>query len=82
MSNAVFDVVRTVLAVREFQDKPIPDDVLGRIVEAAHLLREREQPPAVALCAGHRTGRSQGAGQTRCTRSVHRRRGRRCRRGV
>jgi nitroreductase len=37
MSNAVFDVVRTVLAVREFHDKPIPDDVLGRIVEAAHL---------------------------------------------
>ena len=37
MSNAVFEAVRTVLAVREFQDKPIPDDVLGRIVEAAHL---------------------------------------------
>jgi nitroreductase len=26
-----------VLAVREFQDKPIPDEVLRRIVEAAHL---------------------------------------------
>jgi nitroreductase len=37
MSNPVFDAVRTVLAVREFQDKPIPDDVLGRIVEAARL---------------------------------------------
>ena len=37
MSNPVFDAVRTVLAVREYQDKPIPDDVLGRIVEAGHL---------------------------------------------
>jgi nitroreductase len=37
MSNPVFDAVRTVLAVREYQDKPIPTDVLGRIVEAGHL---------------------------------------------
>jgi nitroreductase len=37
MSNEVFEAVRTVLAVREFQDKTIPDDVLRRVVEAAHL---------------------------------------------
>src|ERR1700693_1182586 len=37
MSNPVFEAVRTVLAVREYQDKPIPDDVLDRIVEAGHL---------------------------------------------
>lgn len=37
MSNSVFDTVRTVLAVREYQDKEIPDDVMDRIVEAAHL---------------------------------------------
>jgi len=37
MSNQVFEAVRTALAVREYQDKPIPDDVLGRIVEAGHL---------------------------------------------
>ena len=37
MSNDVFDAVRTVLAVREFQDKPIPDDVLKRIAEAGRL---------------------------------------------
>jgi len=37
MTNAVFETVRTVLAVREFQDKPIPDEVLRRIVEAGHL---------------------------------------------
>ena len=29
--------MRTVLAIREFQDKPIPDDVVRRIVEAGHL---------------------------------------------
>jgi len=32
MSNPVFEAVRTVLAVREYQDKPVPDDVIGRIV--------------------------------------------------
>ena len=37
MTNPVFEAVRTVLAVREFQDKPIPDEVLRRIVEAGHL---------------------------------------------
>ena len=37
MSNPVFEAARTVLAVREYQDKPIPHDVLGRIVEAGHL---------------------------------------------
>jgi nitroreductase len=37
MSNPVFEAVRTVLAVREYDDKPIPDDVMGRIVEAGHL---------------------------------------------
>jgi nitroreductase len=37
MANPVLDVARTVLAVREFQDKPIPDEVLRRIVEAGRL---------------------------------------------
>jgi nitroreductase len=37
MSNEVFEAVRTVLAVREFQDKAVPDDVLRRVVEAGHL---------------------------------------------
>ena len=37
MTNPVFEAVRTVLAVREYQDRPIPDDVMGRIVEAGHL---------------------------------------------
>lgn len=33
----VFDAVRTVLAVRQFQEKPVPEDVVHQIVEAAHL---------------------------------------------
>lgn len=33
----VFDAVRTVLAVREYQDKPVPQDLIRRIVDAAHL---------------------------------------------
>jgi nitroreductase len=37
MSDPVFEVVRTVLAVREYQDKPVPHEVMRRVVEAAHL---------------------------------------------
>ena len=33
----VFDAVRTVLAIRQFQDKPIPEAVVQQIVEAAHV---------------------------------------------
>lgn len=33
----VFDAVRTVLAVRQYQDKPIPESVVDKIVEAGHL---------------------------------------------
>jgi nitroreductase len=35
MANEVFEVVRTVMAVREYVDKPIPDDIVRRIVDAA-----------------------------------------------
>jgi nitroreductase len=31
----VYEAIRTLLAVREYRDDPIPDDVLGRILEAA-----------------------------------------------
>jgi nitroreductase len=37
MPNPVFDTERTLLAVREYRDEPIPDDVLDRIVQSAHL---------------------------------------------
>lgn len=33
----VFEAIRTVLAVRSYQDKPVPDEVVHRIVEAARL---------------------------------------------
>lgn len=33
----VFDAVRTVLAVREYQDKPVPPPTISHIVEAARL---------------------------------------------
>lgn len=33
----VFDAIRTVLAVRQFQDKPIPEEIIHEIVEAGHL---------------------------------------------
>jgi nitroreductase len=33
----VFEAVRTVLAVREYEDKPVPPDALRRILDAAHL---------------------------------------------
>ncbi len=32
-----FDVIRTALAVRQFRDTPIPDDIVRQIVEAGHL---------------------------------------------
>jgi nitroreductase len=35
--NPVFEAVRTMLAVREYQDREIPDEVVQRIVEAGHL---------------------------------------------
>jgi nitroreductase len=33
----VFEAVRSVLAVREYKDKPVPPEVIRRIAQAAHL---------------------------------------------
>ncbi len=33
----VFEAVKTVLAVRAFQDKPIPQDIVNEIVQSAWL---------------------------------------------
>lgn len=33
----VFEAVQTVLAVRSYQSKPIPSEIVHRIVEAGHL---------------------------------------------
>jgi nitroreductase len=37
MTNPVIEAVRTMVAVRDYADRPVPDDVVTRIVEAAHL---------------------------------------------
>jgi nitroreductase len=37
MANEVFEAVRTVMAVRQYQDKALPDEVVRRIVEAGRL---------------------------------------------
>lgn len=37
MANEIYEAVRTVMAVREYQDKELPDAVIRRIAEAAHL---------------------------------------------
>ena len=37
MANPVFDAVRTVMAIRDYQEKPIPADVVTRIVDAGRL---------------------------------------------
>jgi nitroreductase len=37
MANAVFEAIRTLLAVRTYQDRPVPDDVVRRILEAGRL---------------------------------------------
>lgn len=33
----VFEAIRTILAVRQFEDRPVPDEIIHRIVEAARL---------------------------------------------
>ena len=37
MANEVFEAISTVMAVREYDSKPIPDDVIHRIADAARL---------------------------------------------
>lgn len=37
MANEVFEAISTVMAVREYDGRPIPDDVIHRIAEAARL---------------------------------------------
>jgi nitroreductase len=37
MANPVYDAARTLLAVREYQDKPVPHDLMRRVVESGHV---------------------------------------------
>lgn len=69
MANPAFEAVRTVLAVRGFQDKPIPGEVMRRIVEAGrlsassrngqpwHFVLVRDRASLLELGALVRTGR-------------------------
>jgi nitroreductase len=45
----VFEAVRTLPAVREYQDKPVPSETLRRIVEAGRPDRKQHEPTTVAL---------------------------------
>jgi nitroreductase len=36
-TNPVFEAVRTLLAIREYQDKDVPEEVIRRVVEAGRL---------------------------------------------
>lgn len=33
----VLEAIRTLLAVRQFQDRPVPEETIGRIIEAGRL---------------------------------------------
>jgi len=37
VANEVFEAARTILAVREYADRPIPHDVMRRVMDAGHL---------------------------------------------
>lgn len=37
MANQVFDAARTILAVRQYQDRPVPPEMIRRVVEAGRL---------------------------------------------
>ncbi len=58
----VFEAVRTVLAVRNYQDKPVPPDVVRRIVEAGRLTASsmNKQPWHFIVAEDHDTLRQLG----------------------
>ena len=59
----VFEAVRTVLAVREYQDKPVPAEIVQRIVEAGRLTGSsmNRQPWHFIVVQDHDTPRQLGA---------------------
>jgi nitroreductase len=63
MKNPVFEAVRTVMAVRDYQDKPIPSDVVDRIIEAARFTASasNRQPWHFVLVRDHAHLRELGA---------------------
>ncbi len=59
----VFEAARTVLAVREYQDKPVPPEVVRQIVEAARLTgsSRNDQPWHFIVVENRETLRQLGA---------------------
>ncbi len=76
----VFESVRTVLAVRSYQDKPVPPEVVTRIVEAGRLtassmngqpwhfivVENRDMLRRLAVASAHRAVHRAGAAGDRC----------------
>jgi nitroreductase len=58
-----FEAVRTVLAVRAYQNKPVPPEIIRRIVEAGHLTASsmNGQPWHFVVVENHETLRQLGA---------------------
>jgi nitroreductase len=61
--SEVFEAVRTLLAVREYQDKEVPDEVVRRIVEAGHLSASggNQQPWHFVVVRDHQAVKELGA---------------------
>ena len=59
----IFEAVRTMLAVREYEDKPVPQDLVRRIVEAGRLSGSsmNEQPWHFVVVEDRETLRQLGA---------------------
>jgi nitroreductase len=59
----VFEAIRTLLAVRQYQDRPVPESVLNRILEAGQLSASamNKQPWHFVVVQDHETLRQLGA---------------------
>lgn len=59
----VFDAIRTVLAVRQFRDQPVPEPIIKQIVEAGHLTASasNQQPWHFIVVQNKETLRQLGA---------------------
>jgi nitroreductase len=53
----VFEAIRTVLAVRQYWDTPVPEDVIRRILEAGRLTGSAKNLWPGAPCAASRRAR-------------------------
>ena len=63
MASLVFDTVRTAMAVRDYRDKPVPGDVVSRVVEAGRLTASaaNQQPWHFIVVRERETLRSLGS---------------------